>query len=328
MNEYIIELQNAKSILDKLAIGIDPVSGQQVDENTLRKNQVIDCLNLAASVLEKEIHAGADREIREGKAVYITELQKKRLQTYERCKVSEIADEINAVISENNTKKFRGTWINDWLEENGYLCRNASKDRVPSEKGKSIGISSEMNRSLKQNGKEYNVNYYSAEAQSFIYMHLDEILLFRYKGNTPIAINFHQRKITSEITIVDFIKDNPDKCFIVATGSYDYYSGKSSYKTLLVYKGRVKCIQKNDINAGSSNRSILLGINDAASAIKQPTDIVIITATPLGFNTPQSSNYDLCSSIMRNLHDKGCDITLSECFGRGDELTSFVNMFS
>ena len=77
MNEYIIELQNAKSILDKLAIGIDPVSGQQVDENTLRKNQVIDCLNLVASVLEKEIHAGADREIREGKAVYITELQKK-----------------------------------------------------------------------------------------------------------------------------------------------------------------------------------------------------------------------------------------------------------
>lgn len=63
---------------------------------------------------------------------------------------------------------------------------------------------------------------------------------------------------------------------------------------------------------------------DAASAIKLPTDVIILSSTPLGFHTPKSKNYRFCQEIYRILTEKECSIAESVCQGKGYELNSFV----
>ena len=81
----------------------------------------------------------------------------------------------------------------------------------------------------------------------------------------------------------------------------------------------------NPINTNSANKCILLGIKDAVSEIKRPSDIIILSATSLGFNSPKSRNYQLCRQIIQCLSDKGCNISISVCKGKGDELINFFN---
>ena len=91
-----------------------------------------------------------------------------------------------------------------------------------------------------------------------------------------------------------------------------------------MYKGRSKVLRKTNIPTSSANKCILTGIIDAASAIKLPTDVMILSSTPLGFHTPKSKNYRFCQEIYRILTEKECSIAESVCQGKGYELNSFV----
>ena len=73
-------------------------------------------------------------------------------------------------------QRLRGRQITGWLLKNGYLEMkdfNGKKFRGPSEKGISVGISS--NEYLGADA-EYLVNLYSADAQRFILDHIDDII--------------------------------------------------------------------------------------------------------------------------------------------------------
>ena len=322
MDNEINKLQWAKMFMDYLANGIDPVRNTDVDAETLHNEQVLSCFRYISDILNKDMQAISFKKRRGKKAVYITKEQMEMLQVTENSNVSEIANEINRVIAENETRNFQPAWINNWLESKGYLCKNATGNRIATDAGKHIGITS-IARQLNGNEK-YNVNYYNSEAQRFIFNNLEEILSFRYNGNTIINVNYHNVDYPYHLSIIDFLRQNPDKCFIVATGSCETYINKGSYRTALIYKGRTKTLIKNDINTNSANKCILLGIKDAVSEIKRPSDIIILSATSLGFNSPKSRNYQLCRQIIQCLSDKGCNISISVCKGKGDELISLV----
>lgn len=318
MNSEMEKLQQAKMFIEYLANGVDPIDNMDIDEDTFHNEQIIDCLKYISDVLENNIQ----RKKRGRKAVYITDKQRSQLQAHDNCKVSEIANEINRVIAENDTCKFQASWINDWLEENGYLCRNAEGNRVSTKIGEQWGITSKFIDPDGDNRRSYYINYYSSDVQTYIFEHLDEILDLRYSGKTSINVNFHNLEFPTDLSINEFIKQNPDKCFIISVGSCDTLLSNGSYLAALIYNGRRKLLSKNGIPTNSSSECILHGIMEAASAIKMSTNIIILTAVSLGFNSPKSKDYQLCSDIISTLDEKGCDISVSVCSGKGEELLS------
>ena len=183
MNE-IDKLRRAKLYMDKLSGGVDPNSGMRVHEDDIvRDSRVIACFEYISRVLEWEIESFENRPAAPKKQrrrrVFINDDQFSQLQlNYGECKVSDIANEINRVIVDNGTKKMQASWINDWLESIGMICRNADGRRVATAEGGEIGISSKLK--TRANGEEYYLNLYSIQAQSFIFDNLRAIIDHHY----------------------------------------------------------------------------------------------------------------------------------------------------
>lgn len=322
MGNEIDKLQQAKMFMDYLANGIDPVSNTDADTETLRNEQIIACFRYISDILARDIYQ-AETDIKKNDAFYITEEQLAELNVYSyNCKVSELANEINRVTVANRTKKLPATWINDWLEAEGYLCQSDLKSRIATEKGKQLGITTEYCR--KDDGTEYYINLYTAQAQGFVFMHLNEIIAFRNERNSQTEEKIPCIEYPYDLSIREFIKQHPDKCFIMSIGSCDSVAKIGSYIAILLFKGKSKVLKRSNIPTNSANKCILTGIIDAVSAIKMPTDVIILSSTPLGFNTPKSKNYRFCQEIYRVLTEKECRITVAVCHGKGYELNSFV----
>lgn len=322
MRNEIDKLQQAKMFMDYLANGIDPVSNTDADADTLHNEQIITCFRYVSDVLARDIYQ-AETDIKKNDDFYITEEQLAELNVYSyNCKVSELANEINRVTVVNGTKKLPATWINDWLEAEGYLCKSDLKSRIATEKGKQLGITSEYRKM--DNGNEYYINFYTAQAQEFVFGHLNEIIAFRNERNSQAEEKIPCIEYPYDLSIREFIKQHPDKCFIMSIGSCDSVAKIGSYIAILLFKGKSKVLKKSNIPTNSANKCILTGIIDAVSAIKMPTDVIILSSTPLGFHTPKSKNYRFCQEIYRVLTEKECRITVAVCQGKGYELNSFV----
>lgn len=322
MGNEIDKLQQAKMFMDYLANGIDPVSNTDADTETLRNEQIIVCFRYISDILARDIYQ-AETDIKKNDAFYITEEQLAELNVYSyNCKVSELANEINRVTVANRTKKLPATWINDWLEAEGYLCQSDLKSRIATEKGKQLGITTEYRR--KDDGTEYYINLYTAQAQGFVFMHLNEIIAFRNERNSQTEEKIPCIEYPYDLSIREFIKQHPDKCFIMSIGSCDSVAKLGSYIAILLFKGKSKVLKKSNIPTNSANKCILTGIIDAVSAIKMPTDVIILSSTPLGFNTPKSKNHRICQDIYRILTEKECHISFAVCQGKGYELNSLV----
>lgn len=327
MNE-IEKMQRAKMYMDKLANGVNPLDGCRVHEDDIvRDSRIIACLEYVSQVLDNNIRSIDKPEKttkkRGVKAVYITSEQFAELKlNYGQCKVSDIAGEINRVIAENDTRKMQAKWINDWLESIDMLHRNASGDRIATTDGHNLGISSELRYS--KNGEEYYTNYYSTEAQTFIFDNIDAILALRYDSMPVISDKYSNVTYPADMSIRDFIRQNSDKCIMISVGSCDTMQERGSYKSMLLYKGRTKVMQESDIHTRSANQCILKGLQAAANAIKSPSDILILTSTSLGFNKPKSKNYTKCCDIINTLANAGCTISILVCNGRGYELAEFI----
>ncbi|WP_455530598.1 hypothetical protein [Ruminococcus sp.] len=326
MENEITKLQWAKMFIDYLANGVDPVSNIDADAETLHNEEIRSCFRYISEILARDIYE-TESNIRKGNVFYITDEQFAELKIYSyNCKVSELAAEINRVTEGNNTKKFSATWINDWLETEGYLCPSELKSRIATEKGKQLGISSEYRQ--RDNGDEYYINFYTEEAQSFVFSHLNDIIAYRNEKynekkrnekNNIINIDFPKGR-----SVREFIQQHNDKCFIMSIGSCDSVAEVGSYQAVLYYKGKSKVLKKTDIPTNSANKCILEGVLDAATSIKLSTDVIILSSTPLGFNTSKSKNYRYCDEIYRVLSEKGCSIFAAVCQGKGSELISLV----
>ena len=327
MNIDLDKLQEAKMFMDYLANGVDPVNNIDANAETLHNENVISCFRYISIILENVIQQ-TETEMRNNSNFYITDEQINELRTFSyNCKVSELAVEINRVAAENGTKKLSASWINDWLESEGYLCKSDLNSRIATEKGHQLGITSEHRK--RNDGTEYYINFHTEQAQQFIFSHLNEIIAFRNnnKHHVSVSPNVQYVDYPNNISIWDFIKQQEDKCFIMSIGSCDTFAKIGSYISLLLYKGKSKILKKSNIPTNSANKCILFGIQDAAMVIKAPTDVIIISSTSLGFSTPKSTNYALCQDVYRILEEKDCNIYISVCQGKGNELNNFIKSF-
>lgn len=167
------KLERAKMYIDKLANGIDPLTGAEVAEDeTLNQVRISRCLFYVSEVLGRVIDNGGEV----GKKTYvkqtpfsITPEQIEQVEISEQpVGVSIIAKRISEVLDEN-TKKIPATHISNWLLQNGYLKENIyanKKEKVSTAKGEALGIITVD--SVNPQGVPYRKNIYSADAQRFV----------------------------------------------------------------------------------------------------------------------------------------------------------------
>lgn len=167
IKEYITKIEE-----DVLLSDID-------DKQSLMNKNITECLKYISEILEETI-SGNTQPSQNRNRFFITEEQTYDLTAKGTAIIGEIADEINKVTEINNTTKITTTWITDWLISVGILEINSFNQRMPTQKGEEMGVTSR--KTTNGYGKEYFNNYYSYEMQLYIYDNIENIINFHYNS--------------------------------------------------------------------------------------------------------------------------------------------------
>ena len=175
-------MQRAKMYLDKLANGIDPVSDKPVpDSDCINHVRISRCLFYVSGILGKLIEEGGavkkrPKTKKAGFNVTGNELTGYRIDTTP-IPISEITKRINALVDAEEMTQLKYSSITSYLMQNGLITEEQNDDgkkaKVPTDKGRSIGISREER--IGTNGNYY-VTVYNAEAQKYILDNMSAII--------------------------------------------------------------------------------------------------------------------------------------------------------
>ena len=173
-------MQRAKMYLDKLAQGIDPITNQEVPEDSVLNNvRLARCFFYVSDVLGKVIANGG---VIGGKpmlqAFTISPDQLAQVQiSQEPVRITQLVDMIVAAVNNPQMKKLSTTTITNWLLEKGFLEKEMGPDgksrRIPTQNGLMLGLSTQTRQG--QYG-EYQAVFYSTVAQQFVLDNLPDIL--------------------------------------------------------------------------------------------------------------------------------------------------------
>ncbi|MBD5159239.1 MAG: hypothetical protein HDT23_03230 [Ruminococcus sp.] len=189
------KLSQLKEYLTKIEEDIS-VSDMNDKQNLMNKH-ITECLKYISQLIEEIINENSVRQLRNGNRFFITKDQTYELTSKSNARISDIADELNRVTATNNTSKITTTWITDWLISVGILEINNSGQRVPTQAGNDMGITSQL---IQVSYSKVNIiNYYSFDAQKYIYDNIDNIIDFHY--------NYKQTKTKLQSKNAFFIKD-------------------------------------------------------------------------------------------------------------------------
>lgn len=171
--------QRAKLYIDQLAQGIDPVSGQELPEDSALNNiRLARCFFYVSGVLEQVIRNGGHVGAVQKSEFTITpeQLATVQISAYP-IRITEFANALLQAVDSNSVKKLNVTKITNWLIEQGFLSKEVAPDgkkrRVPTAAGRSLGMTTQMRQST---DGEYLAIYYDANAQRFLLDHLYDIL--------------------------------------------------------------------------------------------------------------------------------------------------------
>ena len=171
-------MQRAKMYMDKLAQGIDPISGQEVPNDSVLNNvRLARCFFYVSGILDQVI-ANGGRVISGEKNFYITQEEISRLQpSQEALRITQFADRITDGVHDPARKRLKATTITNWLIEKGFLERRVDEagksKRLPTAAGEQLGLSV---REMQGKTGPFQAVYYGANAQRFILDHLMDIL--------------------------------------------------------------------------------------------------------------------------------------------------------
>lgn len=174
-------INRAKTYIDKLANGVNPLTDEPVSENDIVNNvRISRCFFYISDLLRRFAEGGFPEAAKKGKKqpFIITEEQRKRFEFSETpISVSEIARRFNAAVNTEGAVQMRYSGITFWLIESGLLSVDRREDgrevKLPTAAGMELGISQEV-RSV-ANGS-YTVVVYNENAQRYIVDNIDAIL--------------------------------------------------------------------------------------------------------------------------------------------------------
>ena len=173
-------MQRAKMYMDKLARGIDPITNQEIsDDSVLNNVRLARCFYYVSDVLEKVIANGGNvgsTPKRQSFAITPEQLAMVRLSP-EPVRVSWIVDSLAEAVNDPEMRKLNATVITNWLLQQGFLEKRTTPEgkntRVPTHSGHAIGLTSETRQ-----GRDgiYEMVLYNLDAQRFVLDHLMDML--------------------------------------------------------------------------------------------------------------------------------------------------------
>ena len=173
-------MRRAKAYMDKLAQGIDPVTGREVPgDSVLNDVRLARCFFYVSDVLGHAIARGGAVGGRQKLAPFsITAEQLARVPvTQEPVRISQLVERISMAVGDPQMRKLSTTVVTDWLMAKGFLEKQTGPDgkgsRVPTQNGLMIGLS--IQTRMGQYG-EYRAVLYNPAAQQFVLDHLMDIL--------------------------------------------------------------------------------------------------------------------------------------------------------
>ena len=174
-------INRAKTYIDKLANGVNPLTDELVSENDIVNNvRISRCFFYISDLLRRFAEGGFPEAAKKGKKqpFIITEEQRKRFEFSETpISVSEIARRFNAAVNTEGAVQMRYSGITFWLIESGLLSVDRREDgrevKLPTAAGMELGISQEVRSGA--NGS-YTVVVYNENAQCYIVDNIDAIL--------------------------------------------------------------------------------------------------------------------------------------------------------
>lgn len=176
-------LNHAKGYLDKLAAGIDPLTGEAVPENdVVRKERIGKCLVYVSGVLEQVIvrgglHAGYMRKTRlpafsiSGEALANVPVSDTPVT------VTEFVRRINDQVDQQAMEPLKTGSVLEYLTRHGHLelvrQTKGRSARRPTASGEQLGITT-----VERQGAEgpYTAVVYKPEAQRYLLEHMDGIV--------------------------------------------------------------------------------------------------------------------------------------------------------
>ena len=186
-------MQHAKDYLDKLAKGIDPLTGREVPEGEIINNvRISRCLFYVADVLRQVIENGGviGAPAKRGElAPYTLPFEARSRYAFGDwpLSASQIAQRINELVDLSTMQKLKTTSITKFLLQSGLLFEeegpSGKKSKCPTEAGWKLGISTQQRTGL--NG-DYTAVVYDRQAQQFILDNLDAIIAI---NATPLHEN-------------------------------------------------------------------------------------------------------------------------------------------
>ncbi|OQB23599.1 MAG: hypothetical protein BWY11_01680 [Firmicutes bacterium ADurb.Bin182] len=170
------KLQRAKTFMDKLAEGLDPVTGEELPNDSVLNNVKLSrCFSYVADVLRRVIENGGSVG-RKGRQLSI-DTEKIKDYAFSDVPIGIIVFLKGVSQAAGSAAQIPATLVTGWLEEIGLLEKRQKADgktaRVPTSKGLDAGILLEERTGL--NGA-YQAVLYSPKAQKFILDNLGSLV--------------------------------------------------------------------------------------------------------------------------------------------------------
>lgn len=180
----IDKIAYAKTFIDKLANGINPLNDAPIPDDDIANNvRLSRCFFFVSDILRQVIENGGTApraaRIKQKKSCLLTDEVRAELTPLTRpASVSEITERINSVLKAADCGRLKHRIINDWLTKAGMLETQQRSDgkmaRIPTEAGLELGIVAEERKS--QYGVSYVAVTYPPAVQQFILDNLDAIV--------------------------------------------------------------------------------------------------------------------------------------------------------
>ena len=169
----------AKSFIDKLANGINPLDDTPVPEGDLANNvRLSRCFFYVSNILGQVYENGGIGKVEKTIPFSITPGQLANFETSPySISGSEIAKKLAALVKNPLMKSFSVPKLNQWLMQKGFLYEitdpQGKPRKIPTEQGRALGVSAETKTG--RDG-EYIAVLFDAKAQRFIVNNIYEIL--------------------------------------------------------------------------------------------------------------------------------------------------------
>ena len=196
MTEYE-KIAYAKSFIDKLANGVNPLDDTPVPDDDIVNNvRLSRCFFYVSSILQREIERERKKLSKEKKADRLPfSITSKQLEGFEYSttpiSVSAMAQKINWLVREDieemKIKKLSYRNINYWLHSIGMIewreWNNGKKKRFPTPEGEAMGL---VLKIWENYGRKSPVVYLSEEAQHFIIDNIDAVIAAEKGSISPV----------------------------------------------------------------------------------------------------------------------------------------------